>query len=41
MMTCCVVRHLQVIRYAHSTGGSDGKSLAVDRGKEKEEKKKE
>lgn len=41
MMTCCVVRHLQVIRYAQSTGGSDGKSLAVDGGKEKEEKKKE
>lgn len=40
MVTCCVVRHLQVIRYAHSTGGSDGKSLAVDGSEEKERGKK-
>lgn len=40
MMTCCVVRHLQVIQYAHSSGGSDGKSLAVDESEEKEREKK-
>lgn len=36
MVTCCVARQLQMNRYAHSTGGSDGKSLAVNRSEEKE-----